>query len=74
MNNMYRTGDYVYVDIGPTDPYAVRRIDELQKLPTGNVEVEVMIYYRRSDLSPEMVTVADENLAEYWDEMSLKYK
>jgi len=74
MNNMYRVGDYVYVDTGPTDPYAIRRIDELQKLPNGNVEVEVMMYYRRSELPPEMATNADENLAEYWDEMSKRYR
>ena len=49
MNNMYRVGDYVYVDTGPTDPYSVRRIDELQKLPNGNVEVEVMMYYRQDE-------------------------
>ena len=40
-HNMYRIGDFVYVDVGPTEPYAVRRIDELQKAATGNVEVEV---------------------------------
>lgn len=38
-NNMYRVGDYVYVDAGPTEPFAVRRIDELQKSASGNVEV-----------------------------------
>ena len=38
-NNMYRIGDYIYVDAGPTEPYAVRCIDELQKSATGNVEV-----------------------------------
>jgi len=73
MNNMYRIGDYVYVDVGPTEPYAVRRIDELQKLANGNVEVEVMMYYRRADLPPEMAPVADENLSEYWDDVSKKY-
>ena len=30
-NNMYRVGDYVYVDQGPSVPFGVRRIDELQK-------------------------------------------
>jgi len=70
---MYRVGDYVYVDGGPTEPFGVRRIDELQKSAAGNVEVEVMIYHRRIDLPPELTTVADENLAEYWDEMSKKY-
>ena len=72
-NNMYRVGDFVYVDSGPTEPFGIRRIDELQKSATGNVEVEVMVYYRRIDLPPETITEADENLAEYWDEMSKKY-
>ena len=74
-NNMYRVGDYVYVDAGPNEPFGVRRIDELQKsAATGNVEAEVMIYYRRIDLPAEVIAVADENLADgYWDEMAKKY-
>ena len=41
-SNMYRTGDYVYVDAGPVSPFGVRRIDELQKSASGNVEMEVV--------------------------------
>lgn len=41
-SNMYRTGDYVYVDAGPVNPFGVRRIDELQKSASGNVEMEVV--------------------------------
>ena len=88
-NNMYRVGDFVYVDQGPHVPYGVRRIDELQKSATGNVEMEVMIYLRRMDVNKEVLPVADENLKgnadamkkshsifgilEFWDEMSKKY-
>jgi len=72
-NNMYRVGDYVYVDQGPAVPFGVRRIDELQKSATGNVEMEVMIYLRRLDLSKDVLPMADENLKEFWDEMSKKY-
>lgn len=72
-SNMYRTGDYVYVDAGPVSPFGVRRIDELQKSASGNVEMEVMIYLRRIDLPKEALNVADENLREYWDEMAKKY-
>ena len=61
-NNMYRVGDYVYVDQGPTVPFGVRRIDELQKTASGNVEMEVMIYLRRMDLSKDVLPMADENL------------
>jgi len=72
-NNMYRIGDYVYVDSGPGQPFAVRRIDELQKSAEGTVQMEVMIYLRRIDLPREVIVMADENLKEYWDEMSKKY-
>jgi len=72
-NNMYRVGDFVYVDQGPHVPYGVRRIDELQKSATGNVEMEVMIYLRRMDVNKEVLPMADENLKEFWDEMSKKY-
>ena len=61
-NNMYRVGDFVYVDQGPHVPYGVRRIDELQKSQSGNVEMEVMIYLRRMDVNKEVLPVADENL------------
>ena len=61
-NNMYRVGDYVYVDQGPANPFGVRRIDELQKSASGNVEMEVMIYFRRLDLSKDVLPMADENL------------
>jgi len=63
----------VYVDQGPSVPFGVRRIDELQKSASGNVEMEVMIYYRRLDLSKDVLPMADENLKEFWDEMSKKY-
>ena len=66
-NNMYRVGDFVYVDQGPHVPYGVRRIDELQKSQSGNVEMEVMIYLRRMDVNKEVLPVADENLkGENW--------
>jgi len=70
---MYRVGDYVYVDAGPVSPFGVRRIDELQKSASGNVEMEVMIYLRRIDLPKEVLPMADSNLTEYWDEMAKKY-
>ena len=56
-NNMYRVGDFVYVDQGPHVPYGVRRIDELQKSQSGNVEMEVMIYLRRMDVNKEVTGV-----------------
>ena len=71
-NNMYRVGDFVYVDQGPHVPYGVRRIDELQKSQSGNVEMEVMIYLRRMDVNKEVLPVADENLkGEHFGDFSI---
>ena len=50
-NNMYRVGDYVYVDGGPTEPFGVRRIDELQKSAAGNVEARTI----KNDQRPEVL-------------------
>ncbi|XP_040175522.1 metastasis-associated protein MTA1 [Anopheles arabiensis] len=59
--NMYRVGDYVYVETSPTTPYQIRRIDELNKTPSGNVEAKVMCFYRRRDLPTPLVQLADKH-------------
>ena len=35
--NMYRVGDYVYFENSGSGLYAVRRIEELNKIPNGNI-------------------------------------
>uniref|UniRef100_A0A182QVP1 Metastasis-associated protein MTA n=1 Tax=Anopheles farauti TaxID=69004 RepID=A0A182QVP1_9DIPT len=59
--NMYRVGDYVYVETSSTTPFQIRRIDELNKTPTGNVEAKVMCFYRRRDLPTSLVQLADKH-------------
>ncbi|XP_055524665.1 metastasis-associated protein MTA3 [Wyeomyia smithii] len=59
--NMYRVGDYVYVETSSTSPYQIRRIDELNKTPNGNVEAKVMCFYRRRDLPTPLVQLADKH-------------
>ena len=34
-NNMYRVGDYVFFENSASGPYAVRRIEELNKTASG---------------------------------------
>jgi hypothetical protein len=34
-NNMYRVGDYVYFETSAAGPYAIRRIEELNKTLNG---------------------------------------
>uniref|UniRef100_A0A914ZVP2 Metastasis-associated protein MTA3 n=1 Tax=Parascaris univalens TaxID=6257 RepID=A0A914ZVP2_PARUN len=67
--NMYRVGDYVYFEISSAAPYQVRRIEELNKTPSGNVEAKVLCYYRRRDISPALLKIADR--AECVEERSL---
>uniref|UniRef100_A0A069DWQ2 Putative histone deacetylase complex mta1 component n=1 Tax=Panstrongylus megistus TaxID=65343 RepID=A0A069DWQ2_9HEMI len=58
---MYRVGDYVYFETTSTNPYHVRRIEELNKTPAGNVEAKVMCFFRRRDLPNTLITLADKH-------------
>uniref|UniRef100_A0A0K8VJX3 Metastasis-associated protein MTA3 n=1 Tax=Bactrocera latifrons TaxID=174628 RepID=A0A0K8VJX3_BACLA len=59
--NMYRVGDYVYVETNPNSPFLIRRIEELNKNQSGNVEAKVMCFYRRRDLPNPLVQLADKH-------------
>ncbi|XP_054154293.1 metastasis-associated protein MTA3-like [Oppia nitens] len=60
-NNMYRVGDYVYIETSSTSPYLIRRIEELIKTPNGNVEAKCMCFYRRRDISGSLIVLADKH-------------
>ncbi|CAH1363673.1 hypothetical protein MTP99_000012 [Tenebrio molitor] len=59
--NMYRVGDYVYFETSSTSPYQIRRIEELNKTASGNVEAKVMCFYRRRDLPGQLIQLADKH-------------
>lgn len=59
--NMYRVGDYVYFETSSTSPYQIRRIEELNKTPNGNVEAKVMCFFRRRDLPSTLIMLADKH-------------
>lgn len=59
--NMYRVGDYVYFETSSTSPYQIRRIEELNKTPNGNVEAKVMCFFRRRDLPNTLIMLADKH-------------
>ena len=59
--NMYRVGDYVYFETSSTTPYQIRRIEELNKTPNGNVEAKVMCFFRRRDISSSLTLLADKH-------------
>lgn len=59
--NMYRVGDYVFFETSSTAPYQIRRIEELIKTPSGNVEAKVMCFYRRRDISGSLIMLADKH-------------
>lgn len=58
---MYRVGDYVFFETASTAPYQIRRIEELNKTPNGNVEAKVMCFYRRRDISSSLTLLADKH-------------
>ncbi|KZS07871.1 putative Metastasis-associated protein MTA1 [Daphnia magna] len=59
--NMYRVGDYVYFETAPSMPYQIRRIEELNKTSSGNVEAKVMCYFRRRDIPATLLSLADKH-------------
>lgn len=61
----YRHPDYVYFETSSTSPYQIRRIEELNKTASGNVEAKVMCFYRRRDLPTPLVQLADKHQSEY---------
>jgi hypothetical protein len=59
--------DYVYFETSSTSPYQIRRIEELNKTASGNVEAKVMCFYRRRDLPGQLIQLADKHQCK-WNE------
>ncbi|KAH9641138.1 hypothetical protein HF086_000786 [Spodoptera exigua] len=57
--------DCVYFETSSTSPYQIRRIEELNKTPSGNVEAKVMCFYRRRDLPNPLIQLADKHQSKY---------
>ncbi|XP_054978752.1 metastasis-associated protein MTA3 isoform X1 [Sorex araneus] len=66
--NMYRVGDYVYFENSSSNPYLIRRIEELSKTAAGNVEAKVVCFYRRRDISNTLIMLADKHAKEMEEE------
>ncbi|KAL5463382.1 hypothetical protein EMCRGX_G032275 [Ephydatia muelleri] len=57
---LYRIGECIYMEVYPPPmPYQVCKIEELRKNPKGSVEVAAKCFYRRKDLPPNLLSVAD---------------
>jgi len=65
---MYRVGDYVYFENSASGPYAVRRIEELNKTANGNVEARVICFYRRNEVPASLIPLADKH---HWGEVDV---
>uniref|UniRef100_A0A8C4IFB4 Metastasis associated 1 family member 3 n=1 Tax=Dicentrarchus labrax TaxID=13489 RepID=A0A8C4IFB4_DICLA len=47
-----------------SNPYLIRRIEELNKTASGNVEAKVVCFYRRRDISHSLIQLADKHAKE----------
>ncbi|XP_065411788.1 metastasis-associated protein MTA1 isoform X10 [Chrysemys picta bellii] len=61
--------DYVYFENSSSNPYLIRRIEELNKTANGNVEAKVVCFYRRRDISSTLIVLADKHAREMEEEM-----
>ncbi|XP_039594255.1 metastasis-associated protein MTA3 [Polypterus senegalus] len=66
--NMYRVGDYVFFENSSSNPYLIRRIEELNKTANGNVEAKVVCFYRRRDISNSLIQLADKHAKDLEEE------
>nr|XP_023676918.1 metastasis-associated protein MTA3-like isoform X5 [Paramormyrops kingsleyae] len=66
--NMYRVGDYVFFENSSSNPYLIRRIEELNKTASGNVEAKVVCFYRRRDISHSLIQLADKHARDLEEE------
>lgn len=55
----YRIGDCIYFETSPQLPLQIGRIDEICKTSGDNVEVKVVVFFRRRDISSSLMTLAD---------------
>uniref|UniRef100_A0A4W3H042 Metastasis associated 1 family, member 3 n=1 Tax=Callorhinchus milii TaxID=7868 RepID=A0A4W3H042_CALMI len=63
--------DYVYFENSSSNPYLIRRIEELNKTVNGNVEAKVVCFYRRRDISNSLIILADKHAKEMEEEMEM---
>ncbi|XP_051885520.1 metastasis-associated protein MTA1 isoform X3 [Pristis pectinata] len=67
--NMYRVGDCVFFENSSSNPFLIRRIEELNKTVNGNVEAKCVCFYRRRDISSSLIALADKHAKEVEEEM-----
>uniref|UniRef100_A0A8C7VLP0 Metastasis associated 1 family, member 3 n=1 Tax=Oncorhynchus mykiss TaxID=8022 RepID=A0A8C7VLP0_ONCMY len=58
---LYSLPDYVFIENSSSNPYLIRRIEELNKTASGNVEAKVVCFYRRRDISHSLIQLADKH-------------
>uniref|UniRef100_A0A674P564 Metastasis associated 1 family, member 3 n=1 Tax=Takifugu rubripes TaxID=31033 RepID=A0A674P564_TAKRU len=59
---------YVFFENSSSNPYLIRRIEELNKTASGNVEAKVVCFYRRRDISHSLIQLADKHAKELEEE------
>uniref|UniRef100_F7CWE0 Metastasis associated 1 family member 2 n=1 Tax=Ornithorhynchus anatinus TaxID=9258 RepID=F7CWE0_ORNAN len=67
-SRLFPLADYVYFENSSSNPYLVRRIEELNKTANGNVEAKVVCLFRRRDISSSLNSLADSNAREFEEE------
>uniref|UniRef100_A0A8C3AFI1 Metastasis associated 1 family, member 3 n=1 Tax=Cyclopterus lumpus TaxID=8103 RepID=A0A8C3AFI1_CYCLU len=65
---VFSVADYVFFENSSSNPYLIRRIEELNKTASGNVEAKVVCFYRRRDISHSLIQLADKHAKELEEE------
>lgn len=75
-HHVYRIGDCVYFETTSTESYQIGRIEELSKAENGGdaIEVKTVCFFRRRDIAPSLLTLADKEQYGEKEQMSEKAK
>uniref|UniRef100_A0A668AUG9 Metastasis associated 1 family, member 3 n=1 Tax=Myripristis murdjan TaxID=586833 RepID=A0A668AUG9_9TELE len=66
--NKYEVNKAAVTQNSSSNPYLIRRIEELNKTASGNVEAKVVCFYRRRDISHSLIQLADKHAKDLEEE------
>ncbi|RMZ95709.1 metastasis-associated MTA3 isoform X2 [Brachionus plicatilis] len=57
--HLFLISDWVYCEVSPFQPYVIRKIEELTKTPSGNVEAKVICAFRHQEIPASVIATVE---------------
>lgn len=66
--NMYKVGDFVFFENTSSNPYQIRRIEDIIRTENG-VNIKVQCFFRRRDIPTSLIQLADKHVRELEEDL-----